>query len=206
MKLKSIIIFIMLMGLLAIGATAIVGCADDGCDDCDDAMSDEIDKRGMTDCEQTQWGKIFIIFPDCWECTWYDPYLGGQATIRFCSKGTCGCSVDIIEDIPPPPEDEYVGFNSSQDSEQDYAVIKSEEIEIHFSQEEIFKENAIISFGVSTHLTEYPIVSLVTDCGVVECYVEYTLHDSGITTGVIYVPCDNPSYIYFNEYETNYGS
>ena len=179
----------------------------EGCDDCDDAMSDEMDKRGMTVCEQTQWGKIFIIFPDCWECTWYDPYLGiWGTTIRFCSSGTCGCHVDIIEDISAPSEDEYVGFNSSQDSEQDYAVIKSEEIEIHFSQEEIFKENAIISFGVSTHLTEDPIVSLITDCGVVECHVEYTLHDSGITTGIIYVPCDNPSYIYFNEYETNYGS
>ena len=89
MKLFSTILYIIIISLASI---TFIGCDDwMGCDDCNDLIDDEEDKRGAGDCSSYEWsGGSWCV--DCWWwsqgvsktwCQWEDDCKCDESTYKF---------------------------------------------------------------------------------------------------------------------------
>ena len=197
---KKLLCLIVVLGMLVWAGIAIVGCGssitDWLCDDdCNEEYDDKADKYDYVgDCFVTEWSDGTW----CNDCWWWE----SGASHTFCQWDSCGCDVT---DYFFTPITSLTG-----DAVEDQGIIvfenKDDNIIIKVSiQRELKKSIWVIPFAISEHLMEEPLFSVLTDNGIYDCQVEYTIHDSGRTTGLIYVPSDMRILtIYFNKYEIDY--
>ena len=191
---KLLVVFMLIMVI------GISGCNNGGlfgdCDDCNDAIEEAMAAYPNTfaDCSSTEWSDGDW----CYDCWWWEQGVNHT----FCQWDACGCDITSYYFSPI-----YASIFPVQPDVEDplshYVIYKDDDIEVRFGKIKLYKESLVIPFAASKHL-EDPIVSVMTDNGLDDCYVEFTLHESGRTTGIIHLPYPGVTMIYFNNFEIEY--
>ena len=180
--------------LIPIVLISIINCSEDfWCDDdCNEEYDDRVSKYDDDpgECTVSSWSDGTW----CKDCWWWD--RGVNRT--FCQWDACGCDISTFTFNPiysvytDETKNNIIEYEYNNDS-------------IKFSQPHLLREKWVISFATNIMLKESPAVFIVTDSESYICKVEYSVHDSGLITGYIFVPeYENINVLYFNDHIINW--